>query len=160
MIATFWLSACSQTNSDEKVQTKKIAQTETAIKAKKETNTETKIEHLTSKTFKEKVFDYEKNEEWIYKGEVPAIIDFYADWCKPCKMVAPTLAQINKDYDGKLKVYKVDVQHEKELASVFQTSSIPAFLFIPAKGKPQMAKGLMSREKFDEIIIDFLKVNL
>jgi len=88
LIATFWLSACSQTNSDEKVQTKKIAQTETAIKAKKETNTETKIEHLTSKTFKEKVFDYEKNEEWIYKGEVPAIIDFYADWCKPCKMVA------------------------------------------------------------------------
>jgi len=150
MVASIWLTACSQTKNETKDNTE----------TKSEAKSNIKIEHLTNSTFKAKVFDYEKNEEWKYKGELPAIIDFYADWCRPCKMVAPTLEQIQKDYDGKLIVYKVDVQHEKELASVFQTSSIPAFLFIPAKGKPQMAKGLLPRESFDEIINDFLKVNL
>ena len=117
----------------------------------------TKIEHLTKETFIEKVFDINNN-EWKYKGELPAIIDFYADWCKPCKMVAPTLEELQKEYDGKIVIYKVNVDKEKELASIFQTNSIPAFLFIPMAGQPQMAKGLLPKETFVKAIKEVMKV--
>ena len=117
----------------------------------------TKIEHLTKKTFIEKVYDINNN-EWKYKGELSAIIDFYADWCKPCKMVAPTLEELQKEYDGKIVIYKVNVDKEKELASIFQTRSIPAFLFIPIEGQPQMAKGLLPKETFIKAIKEVMKV--
>lgn len=118
----------------------------------------TKLEHLTSSTFKEKVFDYEKNKEWKYKGSKPAIVDFYADWCGPCKMIAPILEELQKEYDGKIIIYKVDVDDEKELANVFQTYSIPSILFIPMEGQPQMAKGALPRESFVKAINEVLKV--
>jgi thioredoxin 1 len=117
-----------------------------------------KIEKLTAKTFKEKVFDYEKSSEWKYKGQLPAIIDFYADWCGPCKMIAPILDQLSKDYEGKIVIYKVDVDVERELASVFQTQSIPSILFIPKTGQPQMAKGALPKETFEKAILEVLKV--
>ena len=117
-----------------------------------------KLENLTSETFKTKVFDYEKNTEWKYEGELPAIIDFYADWCGPCKMVAPILEELQKEYEGKIVIYKVDVDDEKELAQVFQTQSIPAILFIPREGQPQMAKGALPKETFEKAITDVLKV--
>ena len=117
-----------------------------------------KIEHLTTKTFKEKVFDYEKSTEWKYKGELPAIVDFYADWCRPCKMIAPILEELAKEYEGKIVVYKVNVDNEKELAGVFQTQSIPSILFIPKEGQPQMAKGALPKETFVKAINDVLKV--
>jgi len=120
---------------------------------------ETKIDnvvHLTTEEFKEKVFNYEKNKEWKYEGELPAIIDFYADWCGPCKMVAPILNDIAKDYSGKIVVYKVDTESEKELASVFGISSIPTLLFVPKNGKPQAAKGALPRHSFDTAIKDIL----
>ncbi len=110
------------------------------------------MEHLTKETFLRKVFDYEKNKDWKYEGELPAIIDFYADWCAPCRMVAPILEDLSKEYAGKINVYKVDTDKEQELAAVFGIRSIPSILFIPKKGKPQMAMGAMPKEAFVEAI--------
>lgn len=110
------------------------------------------MEHLTKETFLSKIFDYEHETEWKYKGELPAIIDFYADWCAPCRMVAPILEQISKEYAGKINVYKVDTDKEQELAMVFGIRSIPSILFIPKHGKPQMAMGAMPKEAFVEAI--------
>lgn len=115
-----------------------------------------KVVHLTTKEFKEKVFNYEKNKEWKYEGELPAIIDFYADWCGPCKMVAPILHDIAKDYSGKLMVYEVDTDREQELASAFGISSIPTLLFVPKNGQPQAAMGALPRHSFDKAIKDIL----
>ncbi len=110
------------------------------------------MEKLTKETFKTKVFDYEANKEWKYSGELPAIVDFYADWCGPCKMVSPVLEQLSKEYAGKLNIYKVDTDAEQELAGLFGIQSIPSILFIPKEGKPQMAVGAMSKEGFKEAI--------
>ncbi len=114
------------------------------------------VVHLTTQEFKEKVFDYEKNKEWKYAGVLPAIVDFYADWCGPCKMVAPVLQDIAKDYAGKILVYKVDTESERELASAFGISSIPTLLFVPKNGKPQAAMGALPRQSFDKAIKDIL----
>jgi thioredoxin 1 len=111
---------------------------------------------LTTQEFKNKVFNYEVNKDWKYAGELPAIIDFYADWCGPCKMVAPILQEIAKDYAGKLIVYKVDTESERELASAFGISSIPTLLFVPKKGQPQAAMGALPRHSFDKAITDIL----
>ena len=106
------------------------------------------IEHLTKETFLNKVFNYEKNKEWKYEGEKPCIIDFYADWCGPCKVVAPVLEDLAIDFEGKINVFKVDTEAEQELASVFGIRSIPSFLFVPADGQPQMALGALPKETF------------
>ncbi|OFX73493.1 MAG: thioredoxin [Bacteroidetes bacterium GWE2_29_8] len=114
------------------------------------------MEHLTSKSFKEKVFNYEINKEWKYEGELPCIIDFYADWCGPCKMVAPVLEELSKEYDGKINIYKVDTEKEQELAAVFGIRSIPSILFIPKEGQPQMFAGAMPKQSFIQAINDVL----
>ncbi len=114
------------------------------------------MERLTKETFLTKVFDYENNTEWKYEGELPAIIDFYADWCGPCKMVAPILEDLSREYERKISVYKVDTDKEQELASVFGIRSIPSILFIPKEGKPQMAAGAMPKEGFVEAINSLL----
>jgi len=116
------------------------------------------MEHLTKETFMEKVFDYEKNREWKFEGELPCLIDFYADWCGPCKMVAPILQDLSKQYEGKVNFYKVDTEKEQELASVFGIRSIPSILFVPKDEKPQMALGALPRESFVQAISDVLKV--
>jgi thioredoxin len=115
--------------------------------------------HLTTQEFKDKVFNYETEKEWKYKGELPAIIDFYADWCGPCKMVAPILEELAKDYEGKIVVYKVDTESEQELASVFGIQSIPTLLFVPMEGQPQAAMGALPRQSFDQAIKDVLLKN-
>jgi thioredoxin len=117
------------------------------------------IEHLTKETFLNKVFNYEKNKEWKYEGEKPCIIDFYADWCGPCKVVAPVLEDLAKDFEGKINVFKVDTEEEQELASVFGIRSIPSFLFVPAKGQPQMAMGALPKETFVKAFKDVLGVD-
>jgi len=114
------------------------------------------MEHLTKETFLKKVFDYENNKEWRFAGELPCIIDFYADWCGPCKMVAPILEELAKEYDGKINVYKVDTEVEQELAAVFGIRSIPSILFVPKEGKPQMAMGAMPKEAFVEAVNNVL----
>ena len=108
---------------------------------------------LTKADFLKKIVDYEKNpEEWIYLGDKPAIIDFYASWCGPCKMVAPILEELAAEYDGQIYVYKVNTEQEQELAALFNISSIPSFLFIPMNDKPQMAMGAMPKSSFKEAI--------
>jgi thioredoxin len=117
------------------------------------------MEHLTIETFKEKVFDYEQNKEWKFEGELPAIIDFYADWCGPCKMVAPVLEDLANEYDGKVNIYKVNTEEQQELAMAFGISSIPSILFIPVDEKPVMQAGALPKESFKQAITDVLKVN-
>ncbi|HOU30211.1 MAG TPA: thioredoxin [Bacteroidales bacterium] len=107
------------------------------------------IEHLTKETFLKKVFNYEKNKEWKFEGERPCVVDFYADWCGPCKMVAPILEQLSKEYDGKIDFYKVDTEKEDELAAVFGIQNIPSLLFVPKDGQPQMALGALPKETFE-----------
>jgi thioredoxin 1 len=117
------------------------------------------LEHLNKETFKSKVFDYDKNKEWKYEGSKPAIIDFYADWCAPCKMVAPILEELSEEYGEKLNIYKVDTESERELSSLFGIQSIPSLLFIPVDGQPQMAMGALPKETFKKAIGDVLDVN-
>lgn len=113
-------------------------------------------EKLTKSEFLSKVFDYESNQEWKYEGELPALIDFYADWCQPCKMVAPVLEELSEEYADKVKIYKVDTEVEQELASVFGIKSIPSLLFIPTEGKPQMAQGALPKDALSEAINNIL----
>jgi thioredoxin 1 len=116
------------------------------------------MEKLDKAAFLQKVFDYEQEKEWKYRGTLPAIIDFYADWCGPCKMVAPVLEKISTEYEGKLTIYKVDTDKDQELAGAFGIQSIPSLLFIPMAGQPQMARGAMDRPSFDKAIVDVLGV--
>ncbi len=115
-------------------------------------------EHLTTDEFKARVFNWDENSEWKYEGSLPAIIDFYADWCGPCKMVAPILEELSEEYDGKLHIYKVDTDKEQELAMAFGIQSIPSILFIPMDEKPQMAAGALPKETLQQVIKDVLKV--
>ena len=116
------------------------------------------IEHLTAETFKNKVFNYETNKEWKFEGNLPALIDFYADWCGPCKMVAPLLEELSLEFEGKLTIYKVNTEQERELASVFGVQSIPSLLFIPTEGQPQMAMGALPKESFKQAFKEVLNV--
>jgi len=108
---------------------------------------------------KEKVFNFEQNKEWKFEGTIPCIIDFYADWCGPCKMVAPVLEELSKEYDGKVNIYKIDTEAQQELASMFGIRSIPSILFVPTEGQPQMSMGALPKESFEKAIIDVLKVS-
>ena len=110
------------------------------------------MENLTSITFKEKVFDYENEKTWKFLGDKPTIIDFWAQYCQPCHKLSPILEEIQKEYEGKINIYKVDTEAESELSSVFQIRSIPTLLFIPMEGQPQMANGLVPKDKLIEII--------
>ena len=116
------------------------------------------LEHLTVDTFKTKVFNYEVNKEWKYEGDLPCMIDFYADWCQPCKMVAPILEELQKEYDGKLIIYKVNTEEQQELAAIFGVQSIPSLLFVPSDAQPQMAVGALPKETFEKAIKEVLKV--
>jgi len=117
------------------------------------------VVHLTSQEFKEKVFNYETSKEWKYAGSLPAIVDFYADWCGPCKMVAPVLEELAKEYSGQIMVYKVDTENEQELAAIFGIQSIPTLLFIPKDGQPQAAMGALPKQTFEKVIKDLLLKN-
>ncbi len=134
--------------------------THTEVNSSKETKKETKkgkVVHLDANTFKEKIMDYSaQNKTWKYKGERPAIIDFYADWCMPCRKIAPYMEEFAKKYEGKIDVYKVDTQKQRELAAVFNIRSIPAVLFIPMDGEPQMTKGALPKSAFEKKINEFL----
>jgi thioredoxin 1 len=116
------------------------------------------IEHLTLDTFKTKVFNFEANKEWKFEGNKPCLIDFYADWCGPCKMVAPILEELSLEYKDKLDIYKINTEVEKELAGIFGIQSIPSLLFVPQDGKPQMAMGALPKESFHKAIREVLLV--
>lgn len=130
---------------------------ETAAKEK----STTKVVHITKADFLKKVYDFEKNpDEWKYLGSQPAIVDFYADWCGPCRQLSPVLDELAKEYSGKLTIYKVNVDNERGLATFFGIRSIPTLLFIPMKGKPQRSLGALSKTELKGIIKDVLKVEL
>ena len=119
--------------------------------------------YLTKQDFLEKVMNYEKNQsEWVYEGDLPALIDFYADWCGPCRAAAPVLEELAKEYEGRIHIYKIDTEKEKELAGVFGIRSIPAFLYVPQNGKPTMSNGIaqtteetkkMFKQMIDELLL-------
>jgi len=114
------------------------------------------MEHLTKETFLTKVFNYETNKEWNFEGKLPCLIDFYADWCQPCKIVAPILEELAKEYEGKINIYKVNTEEQNELAAAFGIRSIPSLLFCPAEGQPQMAQGALPKETLIQAINDVL----
>lgn len=116
------------------------------------------IIHLNAKTFKSIVYDYENDKEWKYLGDKPAILDFYADWCGPCKMLAPHLKDIQKEYGGNVQVYKIDTDKEKELANAFGIQSLPTIVFIPVSGKPTAVMGYKDKSDLEDIITEVLKV--
>ena len=107
---------------------------------------------LTKDKFIKEIFDYENNKEWKFEGELPAVIDFYADWCQPCKMIAPIIEELSTEYEGKVNFFKVDTEAQQELAGAFGVQSIPSLLFIPLDGKPQMAAGALPKESFIDVI--------
>ena len=113
---------------------------------------------LTKQEFLDKVFNFEKNKEWKFEGDVPCLIDFYADWCQPCKMVAPILEELSEEYGDKMNIYKVNTEDERELSAAFGIRSIPSMLFCPAESEPQMATGALPKQQLEKIISEVLKV--
>ena len=125
---------------------------------KTEKNETAKVQYLTTSDFRKKIMDYEAHPyEWVFAGSRPAVIDFYTTWCGPCKMMAPVVESLAEKYAGKIDFYKVDIDQEPELASVFGIRSIPTFLFIPKEGNPTMQMGAMQKEDFEEIIGKVMK---
>lgn len=115
-------------------------------------------ENLTKETFLEKVFNFTENKDWKFEGDKPAIIDFYADWCGPCKMLAPILEQLSEEYGDTINIYKIDTEAEQELAAAFGIRSIPSMLFCPMNEDPQMANGALPKAELERVIKDVLKV--
>ncbi len=108
--------------------------------------------NLTTEKFKTDIFNYEESQEWNFKGELPAIIDFYADWCGPCKMVAPVLEELSEEYAGKINIYKVNTEIEQELSAAFNIRSIPSILFISKNKQPMMQAGALPKNVLSEVI--------
>ena len=109
-------------------------------------------EHLNKETFRDKIFNYEKNNEWKYEGTLPALVDFWAPWCGPCRLVGPLIDELSKEYYGKVNFYKVNTEEEQELAGMFGIQSIPSLLFIPVGGEPKMALGALPKKELKRII--------
>ncbi len=126
-------------------------------KAKKSKEVNDKPVHLTKDDFLSKVMNYQVNkDEWKFEGDIPCIVDFYADWCRPCKMIAPIMNDLAKEYKGKINIYKVNTEKEKELAAAFGVRTIPSLLFCPMEGSPKMTQGAQSKEKYKEMINEYL----
>ncbi|MFC1729734.1 thioredoxin family protein [candidate division KSB1 bacterium] len=116
-----------------------------------------KVISITKEDFINNIWDYQKNpDSFLYKGEIPCIVDFYADWCRPCKIVAPIMEELAQDYKGKINIYKVNTDLEKELAQVFRIQGIPSMLFVPAEGLPQMTSGAFAKNEYVNIINDVI----
>jgi len=114
--------------------------------------------NLTKETFLKKVFNFEENKDWVFEGKRPVLIDFYADWCGPCKMLAPILEELSEEFSGKIDIYKIDTEAEQELSAAFGIRSIPSMLFCPMEGQPEMANGALPKAELERIIADVLKV--
>lgn len=153
--ALFFMSAaCMNQNSTSAQNSDKSPKVKST---KKEGKTMAKTIQLTRTEFLTKVANYEKNpNEWVYLGDKPAIIDFYADWCGPCKMIAPILEELAEEYDGQIYIYKIDTEAERQLAADFGIRSIPSLLFVPMGESPQMAQGALPKDEFKKVINNLL----
>ncbi len=116
------------------------------------------MEILSKDLFKDKVFDFEKDKEWNFIGDKPCIIDFYADWCAPCRALTPVMEELSEEYKDKVDIYKIDTEKEQELAAMFGIRSIPSILFVPKEGQPQMATGALPKDALKKAIVDVLGV--
>lgn len=151
IVAVVVVASC--THRKKTVLAKETAAAEHGNDNKGETVIESNVVYLTTDDFKHKVMNYDEHpQEWVFEGKRPAVVDFYATWCGPCKMTAPILEKLAVEYKGKVDFYKVDIDRERELAETFGIQSIPTFLFIPAKGKPTFQMGAMQKRDFEEII--------
>ena len=118
-----------------------------------EKNSESKVQHITYQDFLDKIWDFEKSPDvFVFKGKTAAIVDFYADWCGPCRKISPIMEKLAQDYEGRLTVYKVNVDKEKELAAAFQARSIPMVIFIPLQGQPMMQVGALSETDYRKVV--------
>lgn len=115
---------------------------------------------LDTHSFKTEIFDYEKSQDWSFHGKRPAIVDFYADWCGPCRALAPILEEVEKKFKDKVDIYKVDTQATPELSELFGIRSIPTLLFVPLQGEPAMASGVISEEGFDRAISELFGITI
>ncbi len=170
VLITFLLGGCGSSGNGEKTKSnvsdvKAEVKTDDKTSEKSEATSDSKTddikpEHITAKIFKEKIWNYEQNpSKWVYEGDLPCVVDFYADWCRPCKMVAPIMDDLADYYKGRVLFYKVNTDEQRELASVFQIRSIPAILFAPKNGKPSMQAGAMSKEQYIKIIDEYVLGN-
>ena len=117
------------------------------------------VNQMSSAMFQKMIWDFKKHpDKWMFNGKVPCIIDFYADWCRPCKMVSPIMEELAKEYKGKIRIFKVNTDQERELSSLFRITSIPAVMLIPKNGEPQMVIGAQAKESYRKSINDVLKV--
>lgn len=131
---------------------------ENPSKANSGSSAGSEVIQLTNENFKKMVFNYDLNKEWKYEGTKPAIIDFYADWCAPCRQLSPLVDEIAKEYAGKIVVYKVDTEKEKMLAQNLGISGLPTLLFIPANGKPKVSMGLIPKENLIKAVNEVLLI--
>ena len=146
VVVVLFLASCSMSANSDKNESGKVSEQKKG-----------EVIVLNKADFLSKVFNYEKNPtQWTYEGDKPCIIDFYADWCGPCKRVAPVLVELAEQYKDDLIIYKINVDNEKELAMAFGIQSIPTLLFIPKTGTPQVSQGALSKEQFVEQIENFL----
>jgi len=167
-LSVIWLSSCggaatAEKKSDSTVsnsvndQSAADAEVQTVSNTSLPTASDGAVVQLTKAMFLEKVYNYEKNpKEWAFIGDKPCIIDFYADWCRPCKMVAPIMAELAEKYKGQITIYKINTDQERELAQFFGINSIPTMFFCPAKGDPQMTQGAMDKDTYEKIITEVL----
>ena len=153
MVASLAMFGCNQSTGNGQTTSGEPVKSATASANPEEG----KVVQMNKAMFLERVFNYEKNPDtWVYEGNKPAIIDFYADWCGPCKKIAPIMAQLAEEYKDQIVIYKVDTDKERELAQVFQIRSIPSILFIPAEGQPQMTRGALPKAEFEKMIKEVL----
>jgi len=167
-LSVVWLSSCGgsatpETKTDSAISTTSINDQSNAndqsqpVNSTSVSNESGSVIQLTNAVFLEKVYDYKKDpKKWVFKGDKPCIIDFYADWCKPCKMVAPIMGELSEKYKGQVVIYKVNVDQERELAEFFGIRSIPTVFFCPAQGDPQMAQGALPKESYEKAITEVL----
>ncbi|MDD4777754.1 MAG: thioredoxin [Fermentimonas sp.] len=155
--SVFTLTACNNQSQNKNSDT---TETNTINTVNNMTTTTAKTIHLTRADFLKKVANFEETpDKWVYLGDKPAIIDFYADWCGPCKMIAPILEELAEEYDGQIYIYKVDTEAEQQLAAEFGIRSIPSLLFVPMGEAPQMAQGALPKDAFKQAIEEVLLKN-